>query len=177
MPPRRRLPRPRLHWLLIAGPASWLLALLPHRELAVFLTSAIALIPLADLIGASTEQIGLHAGPRVGGLLNATFGNLTELILSVLLLLNNQVKVVKTSLTGSILGNLLLVMGLSLLAGGMYHRTQRYNAAAAGVHATSLTLAVIGLLMPALFLLTTGAHSVIQREVVSAIVAGVLIAV
>jgi Ca2+:H+ antiporter len=173
---RRRILRPGLRWLLILIPASGALALSPHQSLPLFIASAGAMLPLAELIGAATEQIGLHAGPRVGGLLNATFGNLTELILSVLLLRSGEVEVVKTSLTGSILGNLLLVLGLSLLAGGLRHRTQRYSAAAAGVHATSLMLAVIGLLMPALFLLTSGAHGPIQREAVSAAIAAVLMA-
>jgi Ca2+:H+ antiporter len=177
MSPRRLVPRFGLRWLFVLVPVSGLLALTPHNDLAVFLAAAGALIPIADLIGTSTEQIGLHAGPRTGGLLNATFGNLTELILSVLLLLHDQVQVVKSSLTGSILGNLLLVLGLSLLAGGLRHKTQRYSAAAAGVHATSLALAVTGFLMPAIFLLTAGAHSFVQREVVSVTVAGVLVAV
>lgn len=166
--------RPSLRWLLILIPISGLLFLAPDQALPRFVVTAGAMIPLAELIGAATEQIGLHAGPRVGGLLNATFGNLTELILSVLLLRSGEVEVVKTSLTGSILGNLLLVLGLSLFAGGLRHRTQRYSAAAAGVHATSLMLAVIGFLMPALFLLTSGAHGPVQREAVSTSIAAVL---
>src|SRR5919106_5985387 len=101
---------------------------------------------------------------------------MAELIIAIFLLLDDEVEVVKASLTGSILGNLLLVLGISFLAGGVRHREQRFNAQAAGVHASSLVLAVIGLLMPALFALTTGEHSFIQREVVSGSVAAVLIA-
>jgi Ca2+:H+ antiporter len=172
-----QFPTPKLWWLLPLIPISGLLAVVPRHDLALFFTSAGALIPLAELIGTCTEQIGLHAGPRVGGLLNATFANTTELILSIFLLLDGQVKIVKASLAGSILGNLLLVLGVALLAGGLRHKTQRYNASAAGVHATSLTLAVIGFLMPALFLTTVGKHSFVQREVVSGTVAAVLVLV
>src|SRR5438067_842415 len=137
------------------------------QDQTVFITAGVAIVPLAGLIGRGTEQLALHAGPRVGGLLNATFGNVTELIIAVFLVARDEIPVVKASLTGSILGNLLLVLGLSFLAGGLRHREQSFNAQAAGVHATSLVLAVIGLFMPALFVLTTGRHDLAQREVVS----------
>jgi Ca2+:H+ antiporter len=171
-----RLLRPSLYWLLALVPISVFADLVLHNEMVTFLTAAGAILPLAGLIGRSTEQLAIHAGPRLGGLLNATFGNMAELIIAVFLILDDEVEVVKASLTGSILGNLLLVLGLSFLAGGLRHQEQRFNAQAAGVHATSLVLAVIGLLMPALFALTTGRHSFIQREVVSGTVATVLMA-
>jgi Ca2+:H+ antiporter len=114
-------------------------------------------------------------GPRLGGLINATFGNVTELILAIFLILEGRIAIVKASLTGSILGNLLLVLGLSFFLGGLKHEEQEYNARSASVHATSLVLAVTGLLMPALFAL--GQHrTLVQREVVSGTVAAVLIA-
>jgi Ca2+:H+ antiporter len=169
------VPRPRLVWLLLSVPASLLVSVRLHHPLLLFVLAALALVPLAEIIGICTEQLALHAGPRVGGLLNATLANLTELILSTLLVLQGQIRVVKASLTGAILGNLLLVLGLALFAGGLRQRVQRYSAPAAGVHATSLALAVTGFLMPGLFLLTTGTHTFLQREVVSAAVAGVLI--
>jgi Ca2+:H+ antiporter len=107
-------------------------------------------------------------------LINATFGNVTELIIAIFLILEERIEVVKASLTGSILGNLLLVLGLSFFLGGLKHEEQEYNARSASVHATSLVLAVTGLLMPALFAL--GQHrTLIQREVVSGTVAAVLI--
>jgi Ca2+:H+ antiporter len=168
--------RPNFYWLLALVPVSVLSEFFLHNELLTFLTAAGAILPLAGLIGRSTEQLAIHAGPRLGGLLNATFGNVAELIIAVFLILDDEVEVVKASLTGSILGNLLLVLGLSFLAGGLRHQEQRFNAQAAGVHATSLVLAVIGLLMPALFALTTGRHGFIQREVVSGTVATVLMA-
>jgi Ca2+:H+ antiporter len=168
--------KPSLNWLLILVPVSLAGKLILHQELLVFLTSAGAIVPLAGLIGRGTEELALHAGPRVGGLLNATFGNVTELIIAIFLILDGEIDVVKASLTGSILGNLLLVLGLSFLAGGLKHREQTFNAQAASVHSTSLVLAVIGLLMPALFVLTTGKHDFIEREVVSGTVAAVLMA-
>ena len=170
-----RLLRPGLSWLLVLVPVSLVAEFVLHEDLVAFLAAAGAILPLAGLIGRATDELALHGGPRLGGLLNATFGNVTELIIAVFLIVDEQVEVVKASLTGSILGNLLLVLGLSLLAGGLRHQEQEFNSRAAGVHATSLVLAVIGLLMPALFVLTTGRHGFVQREVVSGAVATVLI--
>jgi len=166
--------RPSLNWLLVLAPISWVSDLALHRDLLTFLTAAGAIVPVAGIIGGATEQLSIHTGQRVGGLLNATFGNVTELVISIFLVLDGELDVVKASLTGSILGNLLLVLGLSFLAGGLRHEEQTYNRQAAGVHSSSLTLAVIGLLMPALFVLTTGQHGFVEREVVSGVVAGVL---
>jgi Ca2+:H+ antiporter len=168
--------KPSLDWLLVLAPVSWLGEFVLHNELLTFLTAAGAILPLAGLIGRSTEQLALHAGPRLGGLLNATFGNVAELVIAFFLILENELEIVKASLTGSILGNLLLVLGLSFLFGGLRHQEQSFNAQAAGVHASSLTLAVIGLLMPALFVLTTDTRVFLEREVVSATVAVVLMA-
>ena len=166
--------RPRLEWLLIFVPLSVVSDFVLHAELLTFLSAAAAILPLAGIIGRATEQLALHAGQRMGGLLNATFGNVTELIIAVFLILDDEIEVVKASLTGSILGNMLLVLGLSFLVGGLRHQEQSYNARAAGVHASSLILAVIGLLMPTLFARTTGEHGIVEREVVSATVAAVL---
>ena len=167
--------KPSLDWFLVLVPVSIALEVGHGPELAVFLTSAAAILPLAGLIGRATEQLALHTGPRIGGLVNATFGNVTELIIAIFLILEDEVDVVKASLTGSILGNLLLVLGVSFLVGGLKHREQHYNANAASVHASSLALAVTGLLMPALFALSTDTASSFQREVVSGTVAAVLI--
>jgi Ca2+:H+ antiporter len=165
---------PSLDWLLVLVPAAIVLEIAAAPDLAIFLSSAGAIVPLAGLIGRSTEQLALHVGPRLGGLINATFGNVTELIIAIFLILEEQIEVVKASLTGSILGNLLLVLGVSFLVGGLKHEEQAYSARSASVHATSLVLAVTGLLMPALF--AHGEHrSLIEREVVSGTVAAVLI--
>ena len=168
--------KPSLDWLLVLVPASVALELAGGPDLAIFLVSAAAILPLAGLIGRSTEQLALHTGPRVGGLINATFGNVTELIIAVFLVLEDKVDIVKASLTGSILGNLLLVLGASFFLGGLRHKEQHYNAHSASVHSTSLVLAVTGLLMPALFALGSRGETVVQREVVSGTVAAVLIA-
>ena len=172
----RDLLRTPLDWLLVLVPVSVFTDVVLHADLATFLTSVAAILPLAGLIGRATEQLAIHSGPRIGGLLNATFGNLTELIVSIFLIMQGEFAVVKASLIGSILGNLLLVLGLSFLLGGLRYRELRFNASAAGVHATSLVIAVVGLLMPALFALTERGDTFVQREVVSGVVAAVLIA-
>lgn len=170
---RSRL-RPSINWLLVFVPAS-VAAQLMGAETATFLLAAVAIVPLAALIGRSTEELAIRLGPRLGGLLNATFGNLTELILGVLLVLANEFALVKASLIGSIVGNLLLVLGAAFLAGGLRRSELHFNARAASVHASSLLLAVAALVMPALLILTTPSVSPHDQEVVSVAVGGVLI--
>ena len=116
-----------------------------------FLASALAIIPLAGLMGEATEHLTARLGPGIGGLLNATFGNAAELIIALFALSRGLDDVVKASLTGSIIGNLLLVLGASVLAGGLRHRVQRFDKTAAGVGGTLMTLAAVGMLVPALF--------------------------
>jgi len=117
----------------------------------VFATSAAAIIPLAGLMGKSTEEIAHKMGPGIGGLMNASFGNAAEFIIALSALRSGMVDVVKASITGSILGNILLVLGLSCLAGGVKYRRQTFNATAAGMAATMLALAAVALLIPAVF--------------------------
>ena len=140
--------RPSLSWLLIFVPAS-LLAEALHQPLWVFVTTAIALVPLAGLIGQATDQLAIRVGPQLGGLLNATFGNLTELIVGVLLVGAGEFQVVKATLVGSIIGNLLLVLGASFFVGGLRHGEQRFSTRAVGVHIASLVVAVGALGIPA----------------------------
>jgi Ca2+:H+ antiporter len=121
----------------------------------VFVVSAAGILGLAYVVGISTERLGGLAGPQVGGVLNATFGNIAELIIAFFALTAGQIEVVKASLTGSIIGNLLLVLGASLLLGGLRHGHQRFSAKIAGMDATLLVLAVIGLFIPAMFALST----------------------
>jgi Ca2+:H+ antiporter len=116
-----------------------------------FAVSAVAIGGLAYTLGHATEQLGAAAGPRVGGLLNATVGNIGEIIIAAFLIVNGELEVVKASITGSIVGNLLLVLGASLLVGGLRNGIQRYDAQAAGMNAASLLLATIGLIVPATF--------------------------
>lgn len=117
----------------------------------IFLVSALALLPLAGLMGRATEELAARAGSTVGGLLNATFGNAAELIIAIVALLAGKIEVVKASITGSILSNLLLVLGLSIFMGGLRHSTQRFNAQAAGVMTSLLTLTLIAFMLPAFF--------------------------
>lgn len=170
---RSRL-RPSIEWLLVFVPASIAAGLLQAHVLT-FILSAIAIVPLAALIGRSTGEVSIRLGQRLGGVLNATFGNLTELILGILLVSANEFALVKASLIGSIVGNLLLVLGASFLAGGLRRSELRFNARAAGVHASSLLLAVAALVMPALLILTTPSVSRAGQEIVSVVVAGVLV--
>src|SRR2546421_1210910 len=171
---RRQWMRPSLNWLLVFIPVS-LAAEVAHQPLLVFITSGLAIVPLAGLIGRATDQLAMHVGPRLGGQLNAPFGNLTELIVAVLLISAGDFEIVKASLIGSIIGNLLLVLGLSLLVGGLGRGEQTFSARAAGLHTASLVLAVAGLGIPALLVAASPRISVGDREIVSAGVAATLI--
>jgi Ca2+:H+ antiporter len=145
---RRTLTSSWLNLLLIAAPLSWIAAL-QDAQLWVFIFAAIALIPAAGLIGIATEELACRSGPTLGGFLNATFGNAAELIIAIVALRARHIEVVKASITGSILGNLLLVFGASCFVGGLKHGTQRFNRVAAGSATTMLALAVVALVMPA----------------------------
>lgn len=123
---------------------------------ALFVVSALGILGLAYVVGLATERLGALTGPQVGGVLNATFGNIAELIIAFFALQAGLIGVVKASLTGSIIGNLLLVLGASLLVGGLRHGTQRFSARVAGLDATMLVLAVIGLFIPAVFAFASG---------------------
>jgi Ca2+:H+ antiporter len=117
-------------------------------SVTVFITACLAIIPLAAWMGTATEEIAVLVGPTVGGLLNATFGNATELIIALVALNAGLVEVVKASLTGSILGNLLLVMGLSMFLGGLKYKEQTFQPVVARSNASAMNLAVIAILLP-----------------------------
>ena len=138
-----------LNVLLLVAPISWWMALSGDRSLWVFVAAAVTLIPAAGLIGEATEELANRSGPTLGGFLNATFGNAAELIIAIVALRSNHVEVVKASITGSIIGNLLLVFGASCLAGGLRHGTQRFNRVSSGSATVMLSLAVAALVMPA----------------------------
>ena len=123
----------------------------PENHTAIFGASVLAILPLAAYIGRATEQLAERLGGGIGGLLNATFGNAAELIIGALALREGLIDLVKASLTGSIIGNILLVFGAAALVGGMKHPTQRFNRTAAGMGTTMLLLSVIGLVVPAVF--------------------------
>ena len=140
-----------LIWLLVFVPIAIGAELLHAPPLVIFGCAAAAILPLSGLLGVSTEELAGHTGPTVGGLLNATLGNLAELIIAALALRAGLLDLVKASITGSILGNLLLVLGASQFAGGLRYKTQNFNPNLAGVSVSLLVIAVIGLVVPALF--------------------------
>ncbi|HEX5013983.1 MAG TPA: calcium/proton exchanger [Candidatus Limnocylindrales bacterium] len=121
----------------------------------LFVISAISILGLAWVVGLSTERLGAISGPQVGGILNATFGNIAELIIAFFALQAGLIEVVKASITGSIIGNLLLVLGASVLLGGLKNGVQRFNRQVAGSNAALLVLAAVGLFIPAVFAATT----------------------
>lgn len=170
------MPKPTLNWLLLFVPASLVAQLVLGQPVVVFIAVCVAIVPLAALIGRATDQLARRAGPTVGGLLNATFSNVTEVIIGALLVWAGEFEVVKATLIGSILGNLVLVLGASYLFGGLRHRQQdqRFDMRAARLHSSSLLLAVAGMVMPAAFV--QFAHETpMETEVISLVVAGVLI--
>ena len=124
-------------------------------SIAIFIISALAIIPLAKYIGEATEELTVYTGPALGGFLNATFGNATELIIGIFALQAGLIEVVKASITGSILGNLLLVLGSAIFFGGFRKKKQEFNATAAKASGSTLLLAVIALVIPAIFLQTS----------------------
>lgn len=141
-----------LNWFLVFVPAAvGLHYLKPHEHTWIFLASCLAIIPLAGWMGHATEHLAEKTGAGLGGLLNATFGNAAELIIALMALKEGKHEIVKASLTGSIIGNVLLVLGASCLAGGLRFKTLKFNANAARTQATMLTLAAIGLIAPMAF--------------------------
>ncbi len=146
-----RLPRlSPLDWLLFFLPASVALHFLaPQRHVLVFGAACIAVVPLAGLMGRGTEAIAARVGTGLGGFLSAALGNAAELILALTALRAGELEVVKASLTGSIIGNLLLVLGAAMVAGGWNRKKQSFNRTAAGAGNATLYLAAVALLLPA----------------------------
>ncbi len=163
--------------LLIFVPISIAAQWLHWGSLIVFATAGLAIVPLAAWMGTATEAVAIVVGPSMGGLLNATFGNATELIIALVALNAGLISVVKASLTGSIIGNLLLVMGLSMLLGGLKYKEQTFQSVVARVNASSMNLAVISMLLPTALHFTAKSigEPIIQR--LSVAVAVVLITV
>ena len=168
-------------------PVTIVLRLLGAPDLFVFATAGVTVIPLAHLMGVATEELSKRAGPGIGGLLNATMGNATELIIALVALTraaslagagdqegaDGLVEVVKASITGSIIGNILLVLGLSLLVGGLRYKTQSFSVRPAELQVTLLVLAIVALVMPELFQLSTQGTG--QLPNVSLAIAGLLL--
>jgi Ca2+:H+ antiporter len=149
----KSLLKPSLNWLLIFVPISICLRFVPFlsHDTALFITSCLSIIPLAGWMGKATEHLAANMGQGVGALLNATFGNAAELIIALVALSKGLIGVVKASITGSIIGNILLVLGLSILSGGLKFNRQTFNKTAAHALSTTLILAAIALIIPTVF--------------------------
>src|SRR5437762_10819612 len=175
----RKTFKPSLDWLLVFLPVAFLLKYVPawHSDTALFVCAGLAIVPLAGIMGRATEHLAEHLGPGIGGLLNATFGNAAELIIALMALHKGLIGVVKASITGSIIGNVLLVLGAALTAGGLKYSEQRFNRTAMHTSTTSLLLAAIGLLVPTIFHysdLTGGGWKPAVAQKLSLGIAGVL---
>ncbi len=144
-------PKNLLNWFLIFVPVAAILEFMHASPIAIFAASSLAIIPLAGWMGRATEHLAEKLGQGIGGLLNATFGNAAELIIALMALRKGLFEVVKASITGSIIGNILLVLGVSIVVGGVKYPRQVFNKTAAMLGSTMLALSAVGLLMPAVF--------------------------
>jgi len=162
-----------LYLLLAAVPAAVYVQLTHGDPSWLFIFSGLAIIPLAGLMGRATEELAMHAGPRVGGLLNATFGNATELIITIFALREGLFTVVKASIVGSMLGNILLVLGFSAFLGGLRHKTLSFNTSLAGVNISLLFLVLTAMIVPAVF--SYGGLEPLAARVISLVAAVLLL--
>jgi Ca2+:H+ antiporter len=164
--------------LLIAIPLAFVMHFVHVPPIAMFVVAALGIVPLAAVLGESTEALSEHTGQAIGGLLNATMGNATELILAFFMLRSGHQEIVKASLSGSIIGNVLLVLGLSALVGGLGREKQSFSRQMTSVNSTMLFIAVVALVMPAVFDLTVYGKLEVENhrvEMLSLATAGVLI--
>jgi Ca2+:H+ antiporter len=163
----------KLNWLLVFIPIAIALDWWGASPILVFAASAAAIVPLAGLMGDATEALAEYLGPTLGGLLNATLGNAPEIIISLFALKRGLIGIVKSSLTGSIIGNLLLGLGVSMVAGGLKCRTQKFDSHVARVNGALLVLAAFGLIIPAIYRMNPAAVAGGGRHV-SMEIAGIL---
>jgi Ca2+:H+ antiporter len=167
-----------LNTLLVVLPiAVYLEYVRPQAHTLIFFASCLAIIPLAGWMGRATEQIADRAGEGIGGLLNATFGNAAELIIAIVALRAGRLDIVKASLTGSIIGNVLLVLGASFLAGGLYHKVQEFNPLTARAQAEMLLVTSVAVIIPALFHALRPAEVVVNEAAISLAIACLLMVV
>jgi len=170
-----------IYFLLVFAPIAVVLNLVGADHLILFAMAIIGLIPLAKLIGDSTEHLATHYGATLGSLLNVTFGNAAEIIISVVAINAGLIELVKASITGSILGNIMLIFGLSLIAGGVKHKEQIFNRENAGLQSSLIFLAIIGLAIPTILSATVLKQidlvSQLKLQILSDVLAIVLICV
>lgn len=161
-----------LYILLVFLPVTIIGKFMGMSDTLLFVSSSLAIIPLAGLMGKSTDVISCYAGQKVGGLLNATFGNATELIIAFVAMKAGMFDVVKASLAGSVIGNILLVLGMSMLTGGLKYKTQSFNRNSMNITSSMLLFAVLSLSIPAIFTHTMPEHALTtQYEGLSIIIA------
>ncbi len=174
---RRRLDgKTAFYSLLLLVPVSFWLGLTHAAPTAVFVSSCLAILPLAGLMGEATEQLAHRSGPGIGGLLNATFGNAAELIIGVMALRAGETEIVKASLTGSILGNMLMVLGLATVVGGWRHKELVFNRMAAEMGSGMMVLATVALVIPAIYASVTLHREPLHVEAISLDISFVLVA-
>lgn len=164
-----------LYLLLVTFPIAIVASALNWDPIVVFSLSAAGVIPLAGLIGDATEGLASHTGPKIGGLINATLGNAAELIITLLAINKGLLDLVKASITGSIIGNLLFVLGLSILAGGLKNGIQKFDRRHTVNNSILLTIALVGLATPSIFSHSTAAGTTQKVEILSLCVAAVMI--
>src|ERR687894_2203665 len=137
-----------IYMLLVFAPIAFILDQFHSNDTLLFVVSVISLIPLAKLIGDSTEHLASHYGSTAGSLLNVTFGNAAEIIICLIAINAGLIDLVKASIIGAILGNIMLIFGLSMIAGGIRHKEQLFSRENAGLQSTMIFLAIIGLAIP-----------------------------
>ncbi len=164
-----------INGLLVVLPIALLAEYFAWGEMWVFIFTCLAIIPLAGLIGESTESLAVYTGPRLGGLLNATLGNAAELIITIVAIKEGLLELVKASITGSILGNILLVLGMSMLLGGLRNGIQRFNPRHASRSAILLLLSVFALIVPSMLSGAIGPEGSVRVETLSLGVAAIMI--
>ena len=174
---RRVLAEAPLSWLLLAVPiAAWMQHARPDSPLLVFVLACVAIVPLAGLLGVATEKLAARFGEGIGGFLNATLGNAAELIIALVALRAGMLDVVKASLTGSIIGNLLLVLGAAFLAGGLRHKIQNFATIGVRTQIGMMALAAIAILVPSVFA-AIGSGEMASRSVRFSVVVSVVLLV
>ena len=171
----RYLKRKPLALLLIALPLAIMAKVFSWGDLWIFILAAVGVIPMASYIGEATEALASYTGPKIGGLLNATLGNAAELIITLVAIKAGLLDLVKASITGSIIGNLLLVLGLAMVVGGAKHGVQTFDRRQAGNNSILLILAVVALVIPSFFSHSIGPETSVGVEAFSIGVAVVMI--
>jgi Ca2+:H+ antiporter len=168
--------KPSLYWLLPFVLLTLLLnAWSPQSSTLIFISSCVSIIPLAALLSDATREISSKIGDVFGGFLNATFGNAAEFIIAIIALYSGKIDLVKATLTGSIIGNILLVLGLSFFLGGIKNKTQQYNKLGAESLSAGLIIAVVGLITPAAYAKFTSGTETANVQLLSYLISGILL--